>query len=58
MSYTHAPGSDTNGKDEKYYNEDMIVCFANGLQHDTLAEVLHQRNYLKYAYVTGFQRID
>ena len=34
----------------------MIVCFANGLQYDTLAELLHQRNYLKY--VAGFQRID
>ena len=56
MSYAHAAGSDTNGKNEKYYNEDTIVCFANGLQYDTLAEVLHQRNYLKY--VTGFQRID
>ena len=55
MSYAHAAGSDTNGKDGKYYNEDMIVRFANGLQYDTLAEVLHQRNYLKY--VTGFQRI-
>ena len=34
----------------------MTVCFANGLQYDTLVEVLHQRNYLRY--VTGLQRID
>ena len=34
----------------------MVVCFANGIQYNQLAEELDKKGY--WQYVTGFQRVD
>ena len=61
MSYASAAGSGAAGNGaeqlkDRYYNDNMVVCFANGIQYDQLTEELDKKGY--WQYVTGFQRVD
>ena len=61
MSYASAAGSGATGNGaeqpkDRYYNDNMIVRFANGIQYDQLAEELNKKRY--WQYVTRFQRVD
>ena len=61
MSYASAAGSGAAGNaaeqpKDRYYNDNMVVCFADGIQYDQLAEELDKKGY--WEYVTGFQRVD
>ena len=66
MSYASAAGSGAAGNSvagneaeqpkDRYYNDNMVVCFANGIQYNQLAEELDKKGH--WQYVTGFQRVD
>ena len=50
MSYASAAGSGTAGNGaeqpkDRYYNDNMVVCFANGIQYDQLGEELDKKGY-------------
>ena len=62
MSYAQAASSGSSSKSgprsqfEKYYNAKMIVCMANGVSYERLAEVLHRYGFWEVA--SGFQKVD
>ena len=62
MSYAQAASSGSSSKSgprsqfEKYYNAKMIVCMANGVSCERLAEVLHRYGF--WEAVSGFQKVD
>ena len=61
MSHATAAGSSTNHgsqhrPQEKYFNEKMVICKAQGVTREQLANELHKQGYLES--VTGLQRLD
>ena len=57
MAYARAAYSNSGFKfQEKYYNDKMVVCMANGLTYERLGDSLHSHGFLKY--VSGFQKVD
>ena len=54
MPYASAAGSGAagNGAEQpknRYYNDNMVVCFANGIQYDQLAEELDKKGSMVLA---------
>ena len=63
MSYAKAAGagaqdSSQNGSQssERFYNKNMVVCFANGVDFEPLAEALNKERY--WSDVVGYQKVD
>ena len=64
MLYAQAAGADAqnssqNGSQngsERFYNKNMVVCFANDVGFDSLTEALNKEGYGKD--VVGYQKID
>ena len=56
MSYAQAAGSGTQNGAEKIYNKNTVVCFANGVNYEALADGLNAKGYWKD--VIGYQEVD
>ena len=56
MSYAQAAGASSQNGSDKYFNRNMVVCFANGIEYEALAKVLNEKGYWKD--VIGYQRVD
>ena len=63
MSYAKAAGagahnSSQNGSQgsERFYNKNMVVCFANGVDFEAPAEVRNRKGY--WSDVAGYQKAD
>ena len=63
MSYVKAAGagaqnSSQNGSQssERFYNKNMVACFANGVDFEALAEALNREGY--WSDVAGYQKVD
>ena len=55
MSYADAAGARAHAQ-KKYFNPNMVVCVAEKIAYDRIAEELSRQEYLKA--VTGFQKLD
>ena len=56
MSYAQAVGAGSQNGSYKYFNRNMVVCFANGIEYEALAKVLNEKGY--WTDVIGYQRVD
>ena len=61
MLYAQAAGSSTGSSSQqssrgKFYNDKMIVCMANGMTFEQLADGLNKQGFWKS--VSGFQKVD
>ena len=43
MSYAQAAGASSQNGSDKYFNRNMVVCFANGIEYEALAKVLNEK---------------
>ena len=53
MSYANAARHD---RAKKYFNENMVVCMAKGIDYEKLAQCLMAAGYWRH--VTGYQKVD
>ena len=55
MSYADAAGAGAHAQ-KKFFNENMVVCPAEKIAYERIAEELNKQGYWKA--VTGFQKVD
>ena len=62
LSYAQAAGAGSQNGSDKYFNRNMVVCFALlvvvcfGIENEALAKVINEKGYWKD--VIEYQRVD